>query len=210
MQAAPTEDYYRTSQVPYNQQQYNQNVPAPGMQFNQRFEPQQQQQQQQQPQQYQPPVQQARIAEPEKPKAPIPEQHVHLKTVLDELRHQCYETAKNPVRKLTIDHTKRNCPIKNKLIQTICLQQTKRKIEDVSKKLEVLYDCLRENAVSHSPILTTLYLSMDFFQFHSCIFSLADTEYASRTTSNSANDPERRLHERPRSSHAIGIGARFQ
>ena len=60
------------------------------MQYNKPFEPQQQ---------HQPPVQQARIAEPEKPKAPIPEQHVHLKTVLDELRHQCYETAKNPVRK---------------------------------------------------------------------------------------------------------------
>jgi len=43
------------------------------------------------------PVMPARIAEPEKPKAPIPEQHVHLKTILDELRDQCYENAKNPV-----------------------------------------------------------------------------------------------------------------
>jgi len=39
----------------------------------------------------------ARVAEPEKPKAPIPEQHVHLKTILDELKNQCYENAKNPV-----------------------------------------------------------------------------------------------------------------
>lgn len=39
----------------------------------------------------------ARMVEPEKPKAPIPEQHVHLKTILDELRDQCYEHAKNPV-----------------------------------------------------------------------------------------------------------------
>jgi len=39
----------------------------------------------------------AQIAEPEKPKAPIPEQHIHLKTILDELKNQCYENAKNPV-----------------------------------------------------------------------------------------------------------------
>lgn len=43
------------------------------------------------------PVMPARIAEPEKPKAPIPEQHVHLKTILDELKNQCYESAKSPV-----------------------------------------------------------------------------------------------------------------
>lgn len=43
------------------------------------------------------PVMPARVAEPEKPKAPIPEQHVHLKTILDELKNQCYENAKNPV-----------------------------------------------------------------------------------------------------------------
>lgn len=39
----------------------------------------------------------AKVVEPEKPKAPIPEQHVHLKTVLEELKNQCYENAKNPV-----------------------------------------------------------------------------------------------------------------
>lgn len=38
-----------------------------------------------------------KVVEHEKPKAPIPEQHVHLKTVLDELKNQCYENAKNPV-----------------------------------------------------------------------------------------------------------------
>ncbi|KAG5326482.1 SC31A protein, partial [Acromyrmex heyeri] len=68
----------------------------------------------------------AQIAEPEKPKAPIPEQHIHLKTILDELKNQCYENAKNP--------------------------QIKRKIEDVSKKLEVLYDCLRENKLSQNTL----------------------------------------------------------
>lgn len=44
------------------------------------------------------PVAPAKVAEPEKPKAPIPEQHMHLKTILDELKNQCYENAKNPVR----------------------------------------------------------------------------------------------------------------
>ncbi|XP_012535073.2 protein transport protein Sec31A isoform X2 [Monomorium pharaonis] len=72
------------------------------------------------------PVMPAKVAEPEKPKAPIPEQHVHLKTILDELKNQCYENAKNP--------------------------QIKRKIEDVSKKLEVLYDCLRENKLSQNTL----------------------------------------------------------
>ncbi|XP_011168617.1 protein transport protein Sec31A isoform X2 [Solenopsis invicta] len=72
------------------------------------------------------PAMPARVAEPEKPKAPIPEQHVHLKTILDELKNQCYENAKNP--------------------------QIKKKIEDVSKKLEVLYDCLRENKLSQNTL----------------------------------------------------------
>ncbi|KAF7996981.1 hypothetical protein HCN44_005258 [Aphidius gifuensis] len=73
-----------------------------------------------------PQVQQARIVEPEKPKAPIPDEHLHLKTVFDELKLQCHESAKN--------------------------QQTKRKIEDVAKKLEVLYDCLRDNSLSMSTL----------------------------------------------------------
>ncbi|CAL1674596.1 unnamed protein product [Lasius platythorax] len=72
------------------------------------------------------PVAPAKMVEPEKPKAPIPEQHIHLKTILDELKNQCYESAKNP--------------------------QIKRKIEDVSKKLEVLYDCLRENKLSQNTL----------------------------------------------------------
>ncbi|XP_029659389.1 protein transport protein Sec31A isoform X1 [Formica exsecta] len=68
----------------------------------------------------------AKLVEPEKSKAPIPEQHIHLKTILDELKNQCYENAKNP--------------------------QIKKKIEDVSKKLEVLYDCLRENKLSQNTL----------------------------------------------------------
>ncbi|XP_023021491.2 LOW QUALITY PROTEIN: COPII coat complex component secretory 31 [Leptinotarsa decemlineata] len=63
---------------------------------------------------------------PEKPqpieKGPIPEEHIHMKTVFDELRDQCSRTANNP--------------------------QTRRKLEDVGRKLEALYDSLREYKLS--------------------------------------------------------------
>ncbi|XP_012288447.1 protein transport protein Sec31A isoform X2 [Orussus abietinus] len=103
--------YYGDSQIPYNQQQYGNQMQNSGIPINRSMEPLQPAQ-----------VAQSAQPEPEKPKAPIPEEHVHLKTVLDELRYHCHENAKNP--------------------------QTKRKLEDVSKKLEVLYDCLRENKLS--------------------------------------------------------------
>ncbi|XP_034188166.2 COPII coat complex component secretory 31 isoform X1 [Osmia lignaria lignaria] len=110
------EKYYPETQVPYNPQQYTQNIQNVqniGAQFAKPMEPVQ-------------PAAMARAPEPEKPKPPIPEQHVHLKTVFDELKNQCFENAKNP--------------------------QIKRKIEDVSKKLEVLYDCLRENKLSQNTL----------------------------------------------------------
>ncbi|XP_076161144.1 COPII coat complex component secretory 31 [Ptiloglossa arizonensis] len=104
---------YADTQAPYNPQQYNQSVPNIGAQFAKPLESLQ-------------PATFTRASEPEKPKAPIPEQHMHLKTVFDELKNQCYENAKNP--------------------------QIKRKIEEVSKKLEVLYDCLRENKLSQNTL----------------------------------------------------------
>ncbi|XP_058800032.1 protein transport protein Sec31A isoform X2 [Phymastichus coffea] len=110
--------YQQDQQAMYNQfNQYNHNIPAqgvPGMpgvpQYNRPAEP---------------PVQLAQIVrapEPEKPKAPIPEEHRQLQTIFNELKDQCFEKAKNP--------------------------QIKRKIDDVSKKLEVFYDCLREQKIS--------------------------------------------------------------
>jgi protein transport protein SEC31 len=64
----------------------------------QQLYPQQQQQQQQQPQQqYVPPVTPAKVAEPHKPKGPIPEEHMYLQTVFEELRNRCACTATNPV-----------------------------------------------------------------------------------------------------------------
>ncbi|XP_076674172.1 COPII coat complex component secretory 31 isoform X3 [Andrena cerasifolii] len=109
----PQEKYYPDPQGPYNPQQYNQNIQSMGAQFAKPAEPLQ-------------PATLGVAVEPEKPKAPIPEQHIHLKTVFDELKNQCYENAKNP--------------------------QIKRKIEDVSKKLEMLYDCLRENKLSQNTL----------------------------------------------------------
>ncbi|XP_048510063.1 protein transport protein Sec31A isoform X2 [Athalia rosae] len=113
---APESVYSNThAQLPYGQQQQygQQQVYGPPQNIPSQFNP---------PQEAVQTVQTARIAEPEKPKALIPEEHVHLKTVLDEVKTQCYNNAKNP--------------------------QIKRKIEEVSRKLEVLYDCLRENKLS--------------------------------------------------------------
>jgi protein transport protein SEC31 len=63
---------------------------------------------------------------PEKPqpiqKPPIPEEHIHMQTVFDELKYQCSCAANNP--------------------------QTKRKLEDVGRKLETLYDLLRDHTLS--------------------------------------------------------------
>uniref|UniRef100_U5EYS2 Protein transport protein Sec31A n=1 Tax=Corethrella appendiculata TaxID=1370023 RepID=U5EYS2_9DIPT len=78
--------------------------------------------QQQQQQQQQPQRQQPVIPEPPKQKPPLPEEYVYLQTVFEELKKQCINTAGNP--------------------------QTKRKLEDVTKRLESLYDLLRENRLS--------------------------------------------------------------
>lgn len=114
---------------PYNQSFYSQNPPTmfhpqattttypntynPGN-FNQNLRQQQQQQQQEV-------VGRTETPQPVQ-KAPIPEEHIHLKTVFDELKHQCSCAANNP--------------------------QTKRKLEDVGRKLELLYDALRELTLS--------------------------------------------------------------
>ncbi|KAG5677808.1 hypothetical protein PVAND_007535 [Polypedilum vanderplanki] len=55
-------------------------------------------------------------------KPPLPEEYIYLQTVLDELKTQCINRATNP--------------------------QMKRKLDDVSKRLESLYDLLRENRLS--------------------------------------------------------------
>ncbi|KAF5282331.1 hypothetical protein FQA39_LY17630 [Lamprigera yunnana] len=55
-------------------------------------------------------------------KLPLPEEHKIMQLVLDDLRNKCYTAANN--------------------------QQTKRKLEDVIRKLEFLYDLLREDKLT--------------------------------------------------------------
>ncbi|KAG7311949.1 hypothetical protein JYU34_001374 [Plutella xylostella] len=81
------------------------------------------------------------VAAPEPPapiqKGPIPDEHVVLQTVLDQLRSQCAERAANP--------------------------HMKRKLDDVQKRLENLYDMLREYRLSETA-LTSLHSCVQFVQ----------------------------------------------
>uniref|UniRef100_A0AAG5DHX5 Protein transport protein Sec31A n=1 Tax=Anopheles atroparvus TaxID=41427 RepID=A0AAG5DHX5_ANOAO len=79
-----------------------------------------------QQQQHQQNAYQPPAPEPPKQKPPLPEQYVFMQTVFEELKKQCVASAGNP--------------------------QTKRKLEDVSKRLESLYDLLRENRLSQNTL----------------------------------------------------------
>ncbi|KAK9727541.1 hypothetical protein QE152_g19107 [Popillia japonica] len=70
-------------------------------------------------------------------KAPIPEEHIHMQTVFDELRSRCSGAANNP--------------------------QMKRKLDDVSRKLENLYDLLRERKLTPNT-LTSLHQMCQMLQ----------------------------------------------
>lgn len=80
----------------------------------------QQQHQYMQPAAYAP-VEKAVIAEPPKPKAEIPQEHAVIARVLNALKDQCVNVAGNP--------------------------QLRRKLEDAGRKLETLFDLLREHKV---------------------------------------------------------------
>ncbi|EDV98408.1 protein transport protein Sec31A [Drosophila grimshawi] len=103
----------------------------------------QQQQQQQQPQQYWPgqqqqpqqtfgyteqpaTIQEQRKPEPPKEKPPLPEEYIYLQTVLEELKNQCLSSTNDP--------------------------RTKRKFVDVVKRLENLYDCLRDGRLTATTV----------------------------------------------------------
>uniref|UniRef100_A0A0A1X6V3 Protein transport protein Sec31A n=1 Tax=Zeugodacus cucurbitae TaxID=28588 RepID=A0A0A1X6V3_ZEUCU len=104
-----------------------------------------QQQQQQQPWNPQPqnvgyteqpaPVQ--RQPEPVKEKPPLPEEYIYLQTVLEELKNQCLAVSSDP--------------------------RTKRKFVDVTKRLENLYDCLRDGRL-HSATIAALNQIVQFVQ----------------------------------------------
>lgn len=129
---------------PQQQTQYPQDMYNPGMQYNNPIVSMEQQKYQRS----QVPV--AKEPEPEKPKAPIPEEHVLLQNTFDELKNRCLESAKNPVS-ITFTLLEFVCIAFANLYSIYCFcnfQQIKRKIEDVSRKLEILYDSLREHKVS--------------------------------------------------------------
>lgn len=65
--------------------------------------------------------------EPVKEKGPIPPEHQILQDIFEDLRHQCQQVATNP--------------------------QIRRKLDELSKKLENLYDKLRENSLTNAVIL---------------------------------------------------------
>ncbi|XP_076368334.1 COPII coat complex component secretory 31 isoform X2 [Tachypleus tridentatus] len=73
------------------------------------------------------PAPQKTIPEPPKEKGPIPPEHQVLQDIFEDLRNQCQQVATNP--------------------------QTRRKLDDVARKLENLYDMLRQNALSSGTIL---------------------------------------------------------
>merc|ERR1719495_2528413 len=70
-------------------------------------------------------------------KPPIPDEHKILQEVFEALRAKCVAAANHP--------------------------QIKRKLEDVAKKLEVLYDKLRENALPQ-PTVTGLHQLVDYLR----------------------------------------------
>jgi len=83
-------------------------------------------QQQQQPQQQQHSMQQQRQPETPKQKPPLPEEYMYMQTVLEELKSQCLNVASD--------------------------LRTKKKVQDVTKRLEYLYDTLTERRLSQNTI----------------------------------------------------------
>jgi len=82
---------------------------------------------------------------PVQPKAPIPAEHQVLQDVFEALRNKCVASANHP--------------------------QTRRKLDDVAKKLEVLYDKLRENALPQ-PTLGGLHQIKEYvwsYDYNSCL-----------------------------------------
>ncbi|XP_054741093.1 protein transport protein Sec31A isoform X2 [Anastrepha obliqua] len=78
-----------------------------------------------------------RQPEPPKEKPPLPEEYIYLQTVLEELKNQCLAVTTDP--------------------------RTKRKFVDVTKRLENLYDCLRDGRLNPATI-TALNQIVQFVQ----------------------------------------------
>jgi hypothetical protein len=87
----------------------------------------------------QPPPAPAVVAEPPKP---IPDAYAHLPKIFEELRDKCAQNAGNPVSTSFFFFF-------FNVLSNWFLQLTRRKLEDVARKLEALYEALREYKVSY-------------------------------------------------------------
>jgi len=105
----------------YQQQQQEQPPPANQPSGWAGFQP-AQQQQQQQPAQAPPANNQQQTPEPAQPPAPIPAEHQVIQDVMESLRSKCQQASSHP--------------------------QIRRKLEDVSAKLDILYNKLRAGSLS--------------------------------------------------------------
>lgn len=97
--------------------------------------------------------------------------------------------------------------------QLFIFQQIKRKIEDVSKKLETLYDCLREDRVcklSYFFIYVNFYISNCFYIYKFLNCFLVITKHSSRITSNIRDGTKGKLRWRSKFTYATSIRTRFQ
>ncbi|CAD7012165.1 unnamed protein product [Ceratitis capitata] len=79
-----------------------------------------------------------------KEKPPLPEEYIYLQTVLEELKNQCLAASADPVVRM------------------------KRKFVDVAKRLENLYDCLRDGRL-HSTTITALNQSCSTYKWETTL-----------------------------------------
>lgn len=87
-------------------------------------------------------------------KKPIPDEHLVLKTTFEGLIQKCLAVATDPVSPSDGDDNSVHLYLTKRIsgavivVYLIFSQQTKRKLDDANKRLEALYDKLREQMVS--------------------------------------------------------------
>lgn len=87
-------------------------------------------------------------------KKPIPDEHLVLKTTFEGLIQKCLAVATDPVSLSDGNDSSVHRYLTKRIsgavivVYLIFSQQTKRKLDDANKRLEALYDKLREQTVS--------------------------------------------------------------
>lgn len=82
-------------------------------------------------------------------KKPIPDEHLVLKTTFEGLIQKCLAVATDPVSASWTSSCLSSVSVLL-CLSVLSSQQTKRKLDDANKRLEALYDKLREQTVSGS------------------------------------------------------------